>query len=224
MTVPRILVVEDDAAIAGGIVRGLRHEGFEVELLTAAGDVVWRMTHEAFDVLVLDLMLPDESGFAVLEALRHRSSVPVVVLTACTDLGDRLKSFELGAADYLSKPFWMDELIARIRARMHLSRRQPNRVICFGDVAVDLDGRAVAIAGRVAEITRTEFDVLAYLVERPGRAVSREQLATDVLPAVDGARTVDAHVAKIRKKLGAAAVHLATVWGIGYRFEPAGEP
>jgi DNA-binding response OmpR family regulator len=222
MPAPRILVVEDDSAIAGGIVRGLRHEGFEVELLTAAADVVRRVTSEGFDVLVLDLMLPDESGFSVLEQLRHRSSVPVIVLTACTDLDDRLKSFQLGAADYLSKPFWMDELIARIRARMLVSRAQPNRVVRFGDVAVDLDARSVSVGGRDADVTRTEFDVLAYLLERPGRAVSRDQLTTDVLPGVDDARTVDAHVAKIRKKLGPASSHLATVWGIGYRFEPEG--
>jgi DNA-binding response OmpR family regulator len=217
---PRILVVEDDAAIAGGIVRGLRKEGFEVELLTTAADVVRRATTESFDMVVLDLMLPDDSGFTVLEALRHRSSIPVIVLTACTDLGDRLRSFELGAADYLSKPFWMDELVARLRARLRIARAEPNRVVRFGAVAVDLDARAVEVEGRPAEVTRTEFDILAYLVERPGRALSREQIAADVLPSVEDARTVDAHMAKIRKKLGGGSTHLTTVWGIGYRFEP----
>lgn len=218
---PRVLVVEDDAAIAGGIVRGLRQEGFEVELLTRAADVVRRVTTGAFDVVILDLMLPDGSGFNVLGELRHRSSTPVIVLTACTDLSDCLKSFELGAADYVMKPFWMDELVARLRARMHAARTKPNRVIRFGDAEADLDARVVRVGGRAAELTRAEFDVLAYLLERPGRAVSRDQLTTDVLPGVEDTRAIDAHVARIRKKLGASAAFVATVWGIGYRFDRA---
>ena len=221
MTNPRILVVEDDAAIAGGIVRGLRQEGFDVELLTTARDVVARTTADRFDVIVLDLMLPDESGFTVLEALRHRSSVPVVVLTARTDLEDRLRSFELGASDYLSKPFWIGELVARLRARMRITAPTPNRTVRFGSVVVDLDAREVEVDGVSAEMTRTEFDILAYFIERSGRAVSRDQLANAVLPSVDDVRTIDAHVAKIRKKLGASSSCLSTVWGIGYRFEGA---
>jgi two-component system, OmpR family, response regulator len=223
MVRPRILVVEDDAAIASGLVRGLRQEGFDVELLSTGADVVRRVTSEPFDAVVLDLMLPDESGFDILEGLRHRSSVPVVVLTARTEVDDRVRSFDLGAADYVSKPFWVAELVARLRARMLVSKTAPNRVVTFGVATVDFDAREVSVDGRPAEMTRTEFDVLAYLVQRPGRAVSRDQLAEDVLPGIDDARTVDAHVAKVRRKLGAAAARIVTVWGIGYRFEP-GEP
>src|SRR5262249_27261859 len=143
MSSPRVLVVEDDAAIAAGVVQGLKQEGFEVELLSGGGDVVRRVLAEPFDAVVLDLMLPDQSGFEVLEALQHKSSVPVVVLTARTDLDDRLQSFRLGAADYVSKPFWMGELVARLRARMGISRVSPKRVVHFDRVEVDLDARSV---------------------------------------------------------------------------------
>jgi DNA-binding response OmpR family regulator len=219
MKPPRVLVVEDDAALAAGIVSGLKQAGFEVELLTHGGEVARRVLGESFDAVVLDLMLPEQSGFEVMAELKHRSSTPILVLTARSELDDRLRSFELGAADYLPKPFWMGELVARLEARMQQTRVQPNRVVKFGDVEVDLDARQVRLDGKPLELTKTELDVLLYLTQRPGRAVSRDQLAESVLPEVDDTRTVDAHVARIRKKLGPAAAAIATVWGIGYRFD-----
>jgi DNA-binding response OmpR family regulator len=209
MSVARVLVVEDDPSIAAGIVHGLRRLDFEVELSTNGTDGVARALGQPFDIIVLDLMLPGQTGIDVLRQLRSRSTVPL----AC---------FELGAADFVSKPFFIEELVARISARLpkHAALPSPGRIIRFGQVVVDLEARTVHVAGVLTPLTRTEHSLLVYLLERPGRAITREQIAEDVLPALDEAsgRTVDAHVARMRKKLGDGASHLKTVWGIGYRF------
>jgi DNA-binding response OmpR family regulator len=218
----RVLVVEDDCALAAGLVRGLVQQGFEVELHTTGAEVARAALAGEHDIVVLDLMLPEKGGFAVLEELQHRSGPPVIVLTALTDLEDRLRSFRLGAADYLGKPFWIEELVARIRTRLGLTGAPPAaRVLEIGGLTIDLDARRVAVDGVEAPLTRTELDVLAYLAQRPGRAVPRSQLAEHVLPSLEGGdpRTVDAHVTRVRKKLGRAGACIATVWGIGYRLE-----
>ncbi|WP_233604817.1 MULTISPECIES: response regulator transcription factor [Corallococcus] len=140
--------------------------------------------------------------------------------------GPRLRSFGLGAVDYLAKPFWMEELVARIRARLLLLEERPRRVLRWDDVRLDLDAREVSIesTGPVS-LTRHEFDVLAYLVERPGRAMTRAQIAQHALPPNEERddRTVDSHVARLRKKLGPAGARIRTSWGIGYQFAPPEE-
>jgi len=219
----RLLVVEDDPGVAGGIVRGLREAGFEVELATSGVDGAKKALEGGFSAIILDLMLPEQTGFEVLEQLQGRSSVPVLVLTARSDLADRLRCFGLGAADFVTKPFWLEELVARLRARLRLTTEAPKRVIRWANVALDLDSRQVTIEGADAGLTKNEFDVLAHLVERQGRAISRDQLAEHALTPFEqrDARTVDSHIARIRKKLGAeGGARIATVWGIGYRFEP----
>jgi two-component system OmpR family response regulator len=217
----RVLVVEDDAATAAGIVRGLRAARFGVDLSTSGTDGARRILSERYDAIVLDLMLPEQSGFDVLARVRHRTRVPVIVLTARTDLPDRLRAFELGAADFVAKPFWIEELVARIRSRLRLDDARPKRVVRWQGVALDLDARMADVDGRPAGLTPTEFAVLGYLVERPGRAVSRAALAAQALASLEGpdVRTIDSHVARLRKKLGAGAAAIATVWGIGYRFD-----
>jgi len=214
--------VEDDAGVAGGIVRGLREVGFEVELATNGVDGARKALEGGFDAIVLDLMLPEQSGFAVLEQLQGRTSAPILVLTAKSDLADRLRCFSLGAADYVSKPFWLEELVARLRTRLRINSEAPKRIIRWANVALDLDSRMVSVDGNDAELTRNEFDLLAHLVERQGRAISRAQLAEHALTPFEqrDARTVDSHVARIRRKLGPdGGSRVVTVWGIGYRFE-----
>ncbi|MCY0997092.1 response regulator transcription factor [Myxococcus sp. MISCRS1] len=217
-----ILVVEDDPPIAAGIVRGLKLAGFQVTLATDGYLALEAALKEPPALVVLDLNLPGPDGFALLEAWHHRLHVPIIVLSARQELEARLRSFGLGAADYLAKPFWMEELLARIRARLRLPETNARRVLTWADVRVDLDARSVTREDQgLVPLTRHELDVLLYLVERPGRALTREQIADQALPLNEerDARTVDSHVARIRKKLGPAGARLRTAWGIGYRFD-----
>lgn len=219
----RLLVVEDDASTAAGIVRGLRAAGFEVDLSTDGGDAARRVVSERHDLVVLDLNLPGMGGFEVLETVRHRARCPILVLTARTDLPDRLRAFELGAVDYLAKPFWIEELVARIRSRLRIAEDGPKRIVRWAGVSLDLDARVTEVDGNAVALTPTEMAILAFLVERRGRAISRSVLAEQALASLDEpeARTVDSHVARLRRKLGSGAGAIVTVWGIGYRFEPS---
>jgi DNA-binding response OmpR family regulator len=222
----RVLVVEDDAAIASGLVRGLRAAGFDVELAVTGESGAKVAMRDSPDVIVLDLMLPDGSGFEVLERLSGRTTAKILVLTARTELSDRLRAFELGAVDFVAKPFFVAELVARIRSRVGERRAEEKRLVRWADVELDLDARRVTVSGAEIAITRHELDVLAYLVGRPGRAIARGQLADSALdPGSErDARTVDSHVARLRKKLGRGGSAIVTVWGIGYRFDPEKAP
>jgi len=224
---PRVVVVEDDPSVAAGLVRGLRLAGFEVELATDGTSGARLALDAEIDVVLLDLMLPVRSGFEVLELLQRRPAVPpVIVLSARTELGDRLRAFQLGAVDFVPKPFWVEEVVARIRAHLHTGEpERPSRIAAWAGAVVNLDARTVTVDGDAVALTRFEFDLLAYLVVRPGRAIPRNQLARHALGPLDERtdRTVDSHLARLRKKLGAAAAAITTVWGIGYRFDPTGE-
>lgn len=224
-TKTRVLVVEDDPRTASGIVRGLAAAGFEVELATDGVTGCRLALRRDHDVVVLDLLLPDRDGFEVLARIRDRVTAPTIVLTACADLGDRLRSFELGAADFLAKPFFVEELVARIRSRLAVRGTSPSRIVRWADAAVDLDARTLSVAGLAVALTRDELDLLAYLVARPGRAVPRRVLAEEACDrdSERDPRTVDTHVARLRRKLGPrAGAAIVTVWGIGYRFEGTG--
>ena len=133
-----VLIVEDDAAVASGLVTGLKNVGFNVELTTDGETGTKRALSGDFDLIILDLNLPERDGFDVLEALSGRVSTPVIVLTARTELETRLKSFSLGAVDYIPKPFWMEELVARIQSRLRLRQDEPHRVISWANVVIDL--------------------------------------------------------------------------------------
>ncbi len=220
-----ILVVEDDPPIAAGLVRGLKLAGFQVVLATDGQLALEAAERERPTLVVLDLNLPELDGFELLETWRTRLRVPIIVLTARQELEVRLRSFGLGAADYLAKPFWMEELVARIRARLQLVEEGPRRVLRWDDVTLDLDARVVSREGvGPLPFTRHELDVLLFLAERPGRALTREQIGNQALPANEerDERTLDSHIARIRKKLGPAGARIKTAWGIGYRFELPG--
>ena len=214
-----ILVVEDDAEIAARLVRGLREADYGVELATDGAQAA-ELDPSAHAMVVLDLNLPHVDGFELLQKWRSRSSTPVLVLTANLDLQSRLRTFDLGAIDYMPKPFFMEELLARVRARV--GRRDVNpRTLQLGAAVVDFDARQVFIEGEDLGLTTVEFNVLAYLLERPGRALSRRQIAEAALPSELEAsdRVVDSHIARIRKKLREDAKVIVTVWGIGYRYQ-----
>jgi two-component system OmpR family response regulator len=221
----KLLVAEDDAAVAANLVRGLRAEGFVVELATSGRQAREAIVRFAPELVVLDLMLPELSGLALLEELSGRPHPPIIVLTARTDLNERLRCFELGASDYVPKPFFLEELVARIRARLVRRPEAPRRILRFADVELDLDRRSVTVAGEDVGFTRHELDLLAYLAQRPNRAVTREDLAERAILGRDvpEPRTIDSHLGRVRRKLGTAGSHVVTVWGIGYRFVPDAE-
>jgi len=222
----RILVIEDDHAIAEGILRGLKSAGFSVELARNGKRGAQLLRDHSFDLVVLDLMLPETDGFELLEEWRQQSGPPVIVLTALTDLVARLRVFDSGAVDYLPKPFWIEELVARIRTRLQLGQVTAPRRIVWDDTVLDLDARTVTVEGTAVSLTSAELGILTFLVERPGRAISRSQLAEAAM-SQDGERfdrTIDSHVARIRRKLGRSAARIVTVWGIGYRFDAPESP
>jgi DNA-binding response OmpR family regulator len=223
---PHILVVEDNLSVVEGLIRGLHRAGFRTSLAMSGEEGLARILAESFDLVLLDLMLPERSGIEILEVVRTRTSVPIVVVSARTDLPSRLDSFERGAVDFVPKPFFIEELVARIRARLALTvAAGPTRQLALGSAVLDLDMRLVHRDDRDLGLTAHEFNILAFLRERAGRAYTRQQIAENALPE-DGERvdrTVDSHLSRIRKKLGPDdATHLKTVWGIGYKWDQEG--
>jgi len=224
-----ILVVEDETKIARLVRDYLEHAGFEV-LVAGDGDAALANVRRSRpDLVVLDLGLPGRDGLDVARTLRRTSDVPIVMLTARGDETDRVVGLELGADDYVVKPFGPKELVARVRAvlrRTETARAGGPEVLRVADVEVDVGRMRVAVAGRPVELTPTEFQLLATLVREPGRVFTRGQL----LDAVHGVafesyeRAVDAHVKNIRKKLEPVPGrprYLLTVHGVGYRFADA---
>ncbi len=217
-----VVVVEDDPHIADLVDLYLRREGFRVLL---AGDGVKGLAlfgQEDPCIVILDVGLPGaRDGFDVCRAIRAASSVPVLFLTARDDEMDRILGLELGADDYLVKPFSPREMVARVRAILRRTREgpAPQEVIALGEVEVDVRRREARRSGEVVALTTREFDLLAFLANNVGLALSRQQLLDGVWGSdwYGDERTVDVHVAQLRKKLG-PDLPLATVWGVGYRF------
>jgi DNA-binding response OmpR family regulator len=217
-----VVVVEDDPNIADLVDLYLRREGFRV-LLAGDGEKgleLWRQ--EDPWIVVLDVGLPGPlDGYDVCREIRGRSAVPVLFLTARDDEVDRILGLELGADDYLVKPFSPRELVARVRAVLRRTREgpAPQEIVIVGDLEVDMRRREVRRSGDVVALTTREFDLLAFLTSNAGLALSRQQLLDGVWGSdwYGDERTVDVHVAQLRKKLG-PELPLATVWGVGYRF------
>jgi two-component system response regulator MtrA len=214
----KILVVEDDDKLGREVRDTLVEEGFEVEWMQSGSEARYAVPDD-YQLIVLDLMLPGRHGFDLLADWRESSDVPVVILTARTDTHDKVRGFELGGDDYLTKPFWPEELAARVHARLRRPTMQRDYDRAIGPLALDFDRRLLLLDGDEVELTRVEFDILVDLARRPGMAVPRRRLVDRALDAEreGGPRTLDVHISRIRKKLGAAASHLETVWGIGYR-------
>ena len=221
----RILVVEDDPNIALGLQYDLTLEGYSVEVARDGDSASQRARETAFDLIVLDIMLPRKDGFQVCRELRHAGvKVPILMLTAKTQEAEKVLGLELGADDYVTKPFSPLELRARIKALLRRTAPEAPDVYRFENLEVDFDRCEVRRAGRRVELTPTEFKLLAALIRRRGRLLSREQL----LDAVWGAdssttdRVVDNHMMNLRRKIEpepSAPRHLISVRGLGYRFE-----
>jgi two-component system, OmpR family, response regulator RegX3 len=212
----RVLVVEDEDAIAEPLAEGLTREGFEVVRAKTGGEAL--ATAEA-DVILLDLRLPDMDGLDVCRRVRERSGVPIIVVTARGEEADRVVGLELGADDYVVKPFGLRELIARIRAVTRRTHdRSPDAPLRIGALEVDTRARRVHMDGRELELTPKEFDLLAALARDPGAAVSRRRLLEEVWDTTwyGSTKTIDVHVAALRRKLGDPGL-IETVRGIGFR-------
>jgi len=217
-----VVVVEDDPHIADLVDLYLRREGYRVLLATDGEKGLEIFKQEDPWIVILDVGLPGtRDGFDVCREIRSLSSVPVLFLTARDDEVDRILGLELGADDYLVKPFSPRELVARVRAILRRTREgpAPQEIVAVGDLEVDLRRREARQRGAVVALTTREFDLLAFLANNLGLALSRQQLLDGVWGSdwYGDERTVDVHVAQLRKKLG-SDLPLATVWGVGYRF------
>ena len=214
-----ILLVEDEDAIAAPLAEGLRREGFDVERV-ATGTAA--LAAQLPDLVLLDLRLPDMDGTEVCQRLRARSEVPIIVVTAKGEEVDRVVGLELGADDYVVKPFGFRELLARIRAVLRRTQRGTSDVrLVAGSLEIDVRARRVVLAGREVELTPKEFDLLALLAADPGAVVSREHVLREVWKTdwFGPTKTVDVHVASLRKKLGDPR-WIETVRGVGLRLAP----
>jgi len=215
-----ILVVEDEAPIAEAVASRLRSEGFEVRIAADGPSGVHLSQTLDPDLVVLDLMLPGLDGLDVCREIQRSRPVPVLMLTARDSENDLILGLTVGADDYLTKPFSSRELVARVHALLRrVDRHEPDTTgdtITLGAVTIDLPSRRVRSEGDVVHLTPTEFDLLVFLAERPGRVFTREHLLVTVwgYPDGSGARTVDSHVRALRRKLGTDIVR--TVHGVGY--------
>ena len=220
-----VMVIEDEKEIRELIRYNLERAGFRVHSASDGDDGLKQLFASRPDAVVLDLMLPGRSGLEVLREVREEPStrdLPVVVLTARSAEMDKLLGFEHGADDYLTKPFSPRELVARLKAL--LRRAQPGRAsgtVEVGDLKVDTLSREASWKGKLLTLTPREFDLLAFLAHHPGRVVSREELLRKVwgYDYMGETRTVDVHIRRLRAKLGAEERRIATIKGVGYRFE-----
>ena len=218
-----ILVIDDDRNILAIIELYLKKAGFQV-YTCADGTSAMSAFHETKpSLVVLDIMLPGRDGWAVLHDIRMESETPVIMLTAKGDTGDRVQGLELGADDYISKPFDAKELIARIKAVLRRSTpAEPARTIALPGLTVSLENYAVTLDGRQLEMPPKEIELLYFLASHTGKVFTREQLLEQVwgFDFFGDSRTVDVHVKRIREKLGEDHEwELRTVWGVGYKFE-----
>ncbi len=222
-----VLIVEDDATLAATLSFNLRKNGLEVATCGDGLAAIEQARRLRPDVVLLDLMLPKVDGLEVCRRIRSDSTVPILILTAKSEEVDRVIGLEMGADDYLPKPFGMRELIARVRALLRRSATQPSsgahaRIVA-GELEMDERGRVVRKSGEECALKPKEFDLLIFLAKHSGQVFTREQLLANVwgYEWVGGSRTVDVHVRWLREKLEANSAsprHLLTVRGVGYKF------
>ena len=215
----QVLLVEDDDSIAEPLAKGLQREGFTVSRVATGLDA---LAASGADLVLLDLILPDLDGYEVCRRLRERSDVPIIVITARGDEVDRVIGLELGADDYLVKPFGFRELVARIRAvtRRRLPRLDDAVPVVMGPLELDRRARRVRVHGREVALTAKEFDLLALLAEDAGAVLTRQEILEAVWDAhwYGPTKTLDVHVASLRKKLGDPGL-IETVRGVGFRLQ-----
>ncbi len=226
----RVLVVEDEQSYSDALSYTLRREGFEVAVTASGTEALESFDHAGADLVLLDLMLPGLPGTEVCRMLRQRSSVPVVMLTAKDSEVDKVVGLELGADDYVTKPFSSRELIARIRAVLRRggeAEESPPAVLEAGPVRMDVERHTVSVRSEGVQLPLKEFELLEVLLRNAGRVLTRMQLIDRVWGAdyVGDTKTLDVHVKRLRAKVEKDPTdprHIATVRGLGYKFEPEG--
>jgi two-component system response regulator ResD len=228
---PRILVVDDEERIRRLVRMYLERSGFAVEEAEDGKQALDMALQNPYALIILDLMLPSMDGRDVCTHIRQHRDTPIIMLTAAGDEVSRIQGFELGADDYVVKPFSPRELVMRVKALLkragepEFQRAEAHQILTFPDLTIHLDGRKVEVAGREVNLTPKEFDLLVYMAYRPEKVFSREELLRDVwnYQFYGDQRTVDTHIKRLREKLGQASEkvsrYIVTVWGVGYKFE-----
>lgn len=222
-----VLVVDDEQDMRHLIEMMLQNSDFDTFTAANGKEAYDVLVRKKIDLVLLDVMMPHEDGFAICQSIRAMSDVPIIFLTARDANEDKVKGLKLGGDDYIVKPFTIDELVARIqavlrRSGMNISDVQQKHLI-FGSIKLDEVARKVSVNENTIPLTLKEFDLLHLFMKNPGNAYSREQLLERIwdIDYVGGTRTVDTHIKTLRLKLGKeAAKHIETVWGVGYRLEP----
>ncbi|VAW57380.1 Two-component system response regulator QseB [hydrothermal vent metagenome] len=216
----RIILVEDDNSLGAGIVTGLEQQNYNVDWFVQGKPALQSIKHESFDLMVLDLGLPDINGIELLKQLRNKGSLlPVLILTAKDDVEDRIAGLDAGADDYLTKPFDLDEVYARIRALIRRMGGRANPIIEYSDIHLDPAAHTVTQADKIVDLSRREYDVLLELLENKGRVMSRARLE-EALYSIDddmASNAVEVHIHHLRKKLGNQLIR--TIRGVGYTID-----
>jgi two-component system alkaline phosphatase synthesis response regulator PhoP len=224
-----VLVVEDEASIASFISLYLKNAGYRVKAVSTGGDALAQVEVEQPALIVLDLMLPDIDGIEVCKRIRQDSDVPILMLTARDEDVDKIIGLEVGADDYLTKPFNPRELVARVKSILRRAgperRQMESKQLTHGDLTIDAGRREVHVGDDEIQLAPKEFDLLWELLDHRGLVLTRDQLLERVwgYTFAGDTRTVDVHVRQIRRKLGEASP-IVTVWGVGYKVSPAREP
>ena len=223
----KILIIEDEPDIRRNLEYNLGREGFNASSVGTLDKAYEKIKSKKFDLILLDLMLPDGSGLELCKKIKSNSeteATPVVILTAKDDEVDRVVGFELGADDYVTKPFSVRELILRVKAILKRSDTKTKEVVeverQFGDLKIDVDSHEVHVDSQLIELTALEFRLLKELVDKRGRVQSRDQLLSEVwgYNAEVTTRTVDTHIKRLREKLGSMGKYVQTIRGVGYKF------
>ncbi len=220
---PKILIIEDEPAIVELVTLYLRKEGFDVVSARDGLEGLIVAKDQRPDLVLLDLMLPELDGWEVCKRLRQDSDIPIIMLTARGDDVDKIVGLELGADDYVTKPFNPRELVARIKAVLRRAQTPVGQhikgILHLGDLSIDAARREVRVQDQVIPLRTKEFDLLHTLAQYPGMVFTREQLLSRVwgYDYAGNTRTVDVHIAQLRQKLPSTQVHIETVWGVGYK-------
>lgn len=224
----KVLVVDDEKLIVKGIKYSLEHEGMEVSVAYDGKEAVEMATANVYDVILLDVMLPEHNGFEVVQMIREFSNVPIIMLTAKGDDMDKILGLEYGADDYITKPFNILEVKARIKAVMRRTKvevapEELNKIVS-GAMSIDLDSRRVFVEGKEVNLTAKEFDLLELLITNPNKVYNRENLLNLVwgYDYPGDVRTVDVHVRRLREKIElnpSEPKYIHTKWGVGYFFQ-----